>query len=170
MVSWQEVRSAGEKTGKTSRLFLKDLVGLRAARNESGVDATVEGCQRSPLLNGKRQEVVIGEMFRGRQNGKGAFVAEGNGIGPEFMSGSRCQSSEKFSCGPRRSWTFRVVWMADNSEKGVFRERACQPAVRADFCMECDRRIVVFVVVIAEGNEQVRVEEDHCQQPSASSI
>jgi hypothetical protein len=60
--------------------------------------------------------------------------------------------------------------MADNSEKGVFRERAGEPAIRANFSVKCDSRIMVFMVVVSEGNEQVRVEEDHCQQPSASNI
>jgi hypothetical protein len=65
-----------QKWRMSAGLFLNHFVSLQAAFNKSRVDAPVEGCQRSPVLNCKRQEVVIGEVFRGRQNGKAAFVAE----------------------------------------------------------------------------------------------
>jgi hypothetical protein len=44
-------------------LFLNHVVSIRAAFNKSWVDAPVKGCQRSALLDCKRQKVVIGEVF-----------------------------------------------------------------------------------------------------------
>ena len=44
-------------------LFLNHVVSVQAALNERWVDAAVKGCQRSALVDRKRQKVVISEVF-----------------------------------------------------------------------------------------------------------